>query len=131
MNEGEWWIEAKTVLASDEDRAAWQAARRRGPDGFAFRSGSGRLADFAAIQRKLDSHLDDAILKWERQAGGRFALFVDIAEIDADVIDDDELWARIGQWAIQMAAEKQIRIVVCDNFGWESPRVDAQPRAAN
>lgn len=121
--EGGGWIEAKTIRASDADRADWARARQKAAARGAPVSRIGPVLELGAgFGRKADGLVADAYRKWDRVGGRPFCLFICVSELDlASEWDDawDDLRARLAD-----AVKPGSRLVAIWNHDWEVPRLD-------
>ena len=118
----EGWIEAKTVRASDADRAEWESAQQRAASRGHNPTRVGSVAPLArGFRNKLDADLADARKKWHRSGGSTLCLFLCVS-LDVPV-DWNKAWRGIDEWA-HGACDNGLRIVAIWNHNWEEPRVD-------
>jgi len=130
LQAGEWWIEAKSVWESVEERRQQNRGldlmdRGNFPLRIAYRGPPG-----AGLIQKFDQKLKDALKKWHRQSRtGKLAVFFALNDLDFDVSPRQARRA-ITAWASRAESRSGARIVVCDYDNWRQPLYPATPGAA-
>jgi len=130
LQAGEWWIEAKNVWESVEERRQ----QNRGLDLFDRGDFLLRVAHRgppgAGLIQKFDQKLKDALQKWHRQSRtGKLAVFFALNDLDFDVSPRQARRA-ITAWASRAESRSGARIVVCDYDNWQQPLYPASPASA-
>ena len=120
------WLEVKTVRNSQEEEQFKEEVlnphlRRHG---IAMRGAVTLEAPEAGFLGKFQSHLDDALLKWQRQGrNGRFIVYYGF-NIDFGV-SGRTAETEIRAWAHTSERQHGVSIVVCPRFDWASPVYDS------
>lgn len=122
---GDVWIEAKTVRHSQEEEQYRDEVIQPALDrhGIVMRGPTDAIAPRARSVGKFQAHLDNALLKWQRQAHrGHLIVFFNMS-IDFG-ISRQIARREVIAWAAK--AEKQTRtgIVICDGYEWMKPLYD-------
>lgn len=120
------WLEVKTVRNSLEEEQFKEDIlnphlRRHG---IAMRGPADLASPPAGFIGKFRSHLENALIKWQRQKrAGRFIVYYGY-NVDFGVSHNQARKA-IQEWAAASERQNRISIVVCPRFEWESPLYDS------
>ncbi|MCH7698541.1 MAG: hypothetical protein IH865_06360 [Chloroflexi bacterium] len=120
------WLEVKTVRNSQEEEQFKEEVlnphlRRHG---IAIRGAVTLEAPLAGFVGKFQSHLDNALLKWERQ--GRNGQFIVYYGFNIDFgVSGRAARKEIRDWAATSERRHGISIVICPRFEWERPLYDS------
>lgn len=129
------WVEVKYKRPTKKERQLWDSFQRT-PDGLPFGTGTALPSNIDPgdptnpYGRLLTRYAADADKKFERVCALTRVLFI---QLDLDpigtILDAQQIWQKgLPFWAAANFAYYD-RLIICDNWAWQPPRIDWQPHA--